>query len=75
MLSLRTHEVPPMLIGKLLNGKLVEIVKVTDRVAFSPEQGWVMIVSDFEKPFNRQQGISWIPASTQFLWVREFVDK
>ena len=64
-----------MFIGKLRNGDLVEIIKRADSVRFSPDQGWILVVTDFEKPRHRQQGIKWVPASTEFVWIREFVDR
>jgi len=64
-----------MLIGKLQNGDLVQIIKTAESVLFSEETGWILIVTDFEKPLHRQQGIKWIPATTEFCWVRElFLD-
>lgn len=58
--------------GKMVTGKIVEIVRVADQVQFSPERGWVCIVGDFDKRPMWQQDIKWIPASTRFEWVREF---
>lgn len=60
-----------MVIGKV-NGKIVEVVHVADRVAFSKDRGWVCVCHDFDQIKRRQQNIKWIPASTVFDWVREF---
>lgn len=60
-----------MVIGKV-NGKIVEVVHVADRVAFSKDCGWVCVCHDFDQIKRRQQNIKWIPASTVFDWVREF---
>lgn len=55
-----------------LNGALVEIVKVQQSVEFSTEQGWILIVTDFQQPLNKQQGFKWVPSTTRFTWVREY---
>ena len=64
-----------MLVGKLKTGQLVQVLKFAARVSFSAEQGWILVVSDFDKPVHRQQGISWVPATTQFCWIREFISQ
>jgi hypothetical protein len=55
-----------------MNGKLVEIVKFADAVAFSNTRGWVMICMDFEQADRKKSEFKWLPASTRFEWVREF---
>ena len=55
-----------------LNGRLVEVVKVSDRVAFSQDRGWVLITPDLEKPQRKKMTFQWVPASTKFEWVRNF---
>ena len=60
-----------MFVGKL-DGRLVEVIRVEDTVAFSSERGWVMICLDFEEPERKKKHFKWIPASTPFEWVREF---
>lgn len=61
-----------MVIAKF-NGKWVHIVKFANEVAFSEEKGWFMICFDFDKINRRREQFKWIPASTQFEAVREFV--
>ena len=55
-----------------MNGKLVEIVKVADKVEFSNTPGWIMICMDFEQADRKKSQFKWIPASTRFDWVKEF---
>ena len=55
-----------------MNGKLVEIVKFADAVAFSNTRGWVMICIDWEQAERKKTEFKWLPASTRFDWVREF---
>lgn len=61
-----------MMIVAKMDGKIVEVKKVADRVGFSDERGWVMICTDFEQSERRKQHFKWVPASTRFEWVREF---
>jgi hypothetical protein len=61
-----------MMIVAKMNGKLVEVVRVADTVAFAPERGWVLICTDFEVSNRRKTQFKWVPASTRFEWVRSF---
>jgi len=62
-----------MMIVAKMDGRIVEVKKVADRVGFSDKRGWVMICTDFEQPERKKQHFKWVPASTRFEWVREFV--
>ena len=60
-----------MMIGKLTNNKIVEIVRIAETVRFSEEQGWLLLASEINKP--NSLAVRWVKASdTQFIWVREF---
>lgn len=61
-----------MTIVAKMNDRVVEIVQVADKVAFSSERGWVMVCLDFEQVDRKKSQFRWVPASTQFDWVREF---
>lgn len=61
-----------MMIVAKMNGRVVQVMRVADRVAFSTERGWVMVCFDFEQPERRKSQFRWFPASTRFEWVREF---
>lgn len=61
-----------MIVIAKLNGQLVQIVKTAEQVAFSKETGWVLICTDWQQLERKRQSFKWIPASTQFCWVREF---
>jgi len=58
-------------VGKM-DGKIVEVVRTADTVAFSTDRGWVMVCFDFEKPERKKEQFRWVPATTKFEWVREF---
>ena len=55
-----------------MNGRVVEVVRTADTVGFSTERGWVMVCFDFEQVERKKSQFKWVPASTQFEWVREF---
>lgn len=55
-----------------LENRLVQVVRVADRVGFSQDRGWVMVCLDWEQPERKKQQFRWVPASTRFDWVREF---
>ena len=55
-----------------MNGRVVEVVRTADTVAFSSERGWVMVCFDFEQDERKKSQFKWVPASTRFEWVREF---
>ena len=60
-------------VGKF-DGRIVEIIRVAERVKFSPGRGWVMVCFDWEQPERRKQQFQWVPASTRFEWVREYIN-
>ena len=60
-------------VAKMTDGRVVEVVRVAETVGFSPEKGWVMVCMDFEKTFHKRTEFKWVPATTPFVWVREFV--
>jgi len=55
-----------------INGKIVQVVSVRDRVAFSPVRGWVCVTPDVDKADRAKHDFKWVPASTRFEWVRTF---
>lgn len=62
-----------MIIAKM-NGKIVQIVRVTETVMFSPEKGWIFICFDFDKINRRREQFKWIKsADVRFDWVREYI--
>lgn len=61
-----------MMVVAKMNGRVVQVMRVADRVAFSEARGWVMVCFDFEQPERRKSQFRWFPASTRFEWVREF---
>lgn len=64
-----------MMIAKMTDGRIVEIVKFAHHVGFSPDKDWVMICFDFDKINRRREQVKWIPASTRFDWVKEFKEE
>jgi len=59
-------------VAKMMDGRVVEIVKTADTVAFSDVKNWIMVCFDFEKVNRRREQFKWVPADTKFEWVREF---
>jgi hypothetical protein len=59
-------------VAKMMDGRMVEVVRVADTVAFSDTIGWIMICMDWEKADRKKSEFKWIPAETRFDWVREF---
>jgi hypothetical protein len=59
-------------VAKMMDGRMVEVVRVSDTVAFSDAPGWIMICMDWEKADHKKSEFKWIPAETRFDWVREF---
>lgn len=53
--------------------RVVQVVRVADTVAFSSERGWVMVCFDWEQAERRKSQFRWVPASTRFEWVRQYV--
>jgi hypothetical protein len=60
-------------VAKMTDGRMVEVVRVAETVGFSPEKGWVMVCMDFEKISRKREQFKWVPSTTRFEWVREFV--
>ena len=55
-------------------GKIVQILRIVDRVQFSDALGWVLIDPDLsarDMTGSLGANIKWIPASTRFDWVRD----
>ena len=61
-----------VIVAKMTDGKIVEVVRVTDTVGFSDAKDWVMVCFDFEKINRKREHFKWVPATTRFDWVREF---
>ncbi len=62
-----------MVIAKM-DGKWVHVVKFMRDVTFSDAKGWFMVNFDFEKVNRRREQFKWVPASTRFESVKEFVE-
>lgn len=60
-------------IVKTRQGELAEVVRVVERVGFSDAVGWILLCFDFEKDNRQRAAVKWVPASTQFEWIKEFV--
>ena len=61
-----------MVVAKFKN-RWVHVVKFATTVSFSDEKNWFMVNFDFEKPFRKREQFKWVPASTRFEAVKEFV--
>ena len=62
-----------VMVAKTTDGRFVEVVRFAETVTFSTEPGWVMVCMDWEKAERKKSQFKWMPASTRFEWVREFV--
>ena len=63
-----------MMIVAKFKDKIVQIVKVQESVMFSEDKGWIFICYDFDKINRRREQFKWVPATTYFEWVREYID-
>jgi len=61
-----------VVVAKMTDGRVVEIVRVAETVGFSTDKYWVMVCFDFEKINRKREQFKWVPATTRFDWVREF---
>ena len=55
-------------------GRIVQILRVVDRVQFSDSLGWILIDPDLgarDMTGSTGANMKWIPASTRFDWVRD----
>jgi hypothetical protein len=55
-----------------MKDRVVQVMRVADTVGFSSERGWVMVCIDWEQADRKKSQFKWVPASTQFEWVRSF---
>ena len=62
-----------MMVVAKFNGRWVHIVKFARDVSFSTEKEWFMVNFDWEKANRKREQFKWVPASTRFDAVREFV--
>ena len=62
-----------VIVAKMVSGQLVQVVKIAEIVEFSAEPGWIMICIDWEQKERKKQHFRWIPSSTRFEWVKEFI--
>lgn len=56
-----------------MDGRWVHVVRFAREVSFSTEQNWFMVCFDWEKSNRRREQFKWVPASTRFEAVKEFV--
>ena len=63
-----------MILAKMTDDKIVEIVKITRQVQFSTGT-WILICADYDKPYNSRSQYSWIPHTTPFTWVQEWISE
>jgi hypothetical protein len=56
-----------------MNGRWVHVMRFARDVAFSAERDWFMVCFDWEQPNRRRSHFRWVPASTRFDAVQEFV--
>jgi hypothetical protein len=49
-----------VVVAKMTNGRIVEIVKVSETVQFSQDKGWVLVCFDFDKVQRKRKEIKWV---------------
>ena len=54
------------------NNKVVRLVKFKHKVAFSDNTDWLLLQYPLHLPENKRR-LLWVPLSTRFEWVREFI--
>jgi hypothetical protein len=62
-----------MMVVAKMDGRWVHVVKFMRGVTFSTDKGWFMVNFDFEKVNRKREHFKWVPASTHFECVKEFV--
>ena len=62
-----------MMVVAKIHGKWVQIVRFATTVGFSKDTGWFMICMDWEQANRKRCQFKWVPASTQFEQVKEFI--
>ena len=55
-----------------MNGKIVEVIRVAETVAFSTQKNWVLVTPDVDRHNRAKRDFKWVPANTRFEWVRTF---
>lgn len=60
-------------VAKMTDGKIVQVVRIASTVSFSSDTGWIFICYDFDKVDRRREQFKWVPAATEFGWVRDFI--
>lgn len=61
-----------MIVAKMSDGKVVQVVRFARTVQFSKAEGWFCVCMDFHHREIFRQTYKWVPADTRFEWVREF---
>lgn len=47
----------------MAGGRIVQIVKISETVQFSPDKGWIFICAEFGRAMAKRQDVKWIPDS------------
>ena len=55
------------------NGRWVQVVRFAKTVQFSSDTDWFMVSIDWQVADRNRQHFKWVPASTRFEDVKEFV--
>lgn len=53
-----------------IGGKIFQVIKVVDKVAFSNERGWALITPDIDD--KKSKALRWVRTTSNFIWVRTF---
>ncbi len=55
------------------NNRIVRLVKYQRNVLFSDNVDWLLLEFDIHLPTHKRVNRKWVPLSTRFEWIREFV--
>jgi hypothetical protein len=62
-----------MMVVAKFHGRWVQVMRFATSVGFSNVSGWFMICMDWEQAERKKSQFKWVPASTVFDEVKEFV--
>ena len=54
------------------NNRYVRLVKYSKIVSFSDNTDWLLVDYPLDLPENKRR-LLWLPLSTRFEWIREFI--
>lgn len=56
-----------------LKGRWMQVLRFAKTVRFSSSENWFLVVTDWQVAESRRRQFRWLPASTRFDNVKEFL--